>query len=225
MESAKRLNRWAKAKRKDAEAMYAIKLATMEAARHKADAQEKEDIVSKAHALLMMGLCHPTSFTAMPVGPSSTCLSVIRPPQCPSPTSSTMPLSHGFPPPRCQAQTRLPGSLVVSVIAPSMSCPSSGIDLNVMPGCCSGDRPSFEMQRKQSRPPSTATMPLPRIVFSEMPTPTPKVEDPFYNQFMENVIFAGSGEAFQTCGHGGTFDPKEPQSQDGRNEYRPDEDF
>ncbi|KAE8789544.1 hypothetical protein D1007_36185 [Hordeum vulgare] len=56
-ESAKRRNRRAEAKRKDAAAAYAIELAAVEATRQKADAQEKEDIVSKAHALLMMGLC------------------------------------------------------------------------------------------------------------------------------------------------------------------------
>ncbi|KAE8776903.1 Subtilisin-like protease [Hordeum vulgare] len=42
-ESAKRRNRWAEAKRKDAAAAYAIECA----ARQKADAQEKEAIVSK----------------------------------------------------------------------------------------------------------------------------------------------------------------------------------
>ncbi|KAE8788306.1 Subtilisin-like protease [Hordeum vulgare] len=122
-ESAKRRNRRAKAKRKDVAAAYAIELAPLEATRQKADAQEKEDIVSKAHTLLMMGLCRPTSFAAAPVGPASTGSSIVRPPQCPSPTSSTTPLSPGFPPPRCQAQTRLSVSPEVSVIAPSTSRP------------------------------------------------------------------------------------------------------
>ncbi|KAE8816245.1 Subtilisin-like protease [Hordeum vulgare] len=57
MESAKRRNRRADAKRKDAAAAYAIELVALEAAQQKAEAQEKEDIVSKAHAFLMMGLC------------------------------------------------------------------------------------------------------------------------------------------------------------------------
>ena len=52
-------------------------------------------------------------------------------------------------------------------------------------------------------------MPSPRVLFGEMPTPTPTVEDPFYAQFMENVIFEGRGEAFQTGGQGETFDPEE----------------
>ncbi|KAE8783528.1 Lectin-domain containing receptor kinase A4.3 [Hordeum vulgare] len=224
-ESTKRRNRRAEAKSKDAAAAYAIELVALEAAREKADAQEKEDIVTKAHALLMMGLCCPTNFATAPVGPASTGSSVVRPPWCPSPTSSTMPLSPGFPPPRCQAHTRLSGSPGVSMIASSMPRPSSVIDLNVTPGSCSGGRPSVEMQRKQARLPSTTTMSSPHVLFGEMPTPTPTVEDPFYNQFMKNVIFEGRGEAFQTGGQGGTFDPEETQSQDGRGEYMADEDF
>ncbi|KAE8797473.1 Subtilisin-like protease [Hordeum vulgare] len=135
-ELAKRRNRRAEAKRKDA--AYAIERAAFEAARQKADAQEKETIVSKAHALHMMGLCRPTSFAAAPVGPTSTGSSVVQPPQCPSPTSSTTPLSLGFPPPRCQAQTRLSGSPEVSVIALSMPRPSAVIDLFFFGGrlCC-----------------------------------------------------------------------------------------
>ncbi|KAE8780495.1 Subtilisin-like protease [Hordeum vulgare] len=86
-ESAKMRNWRAEAKRKDAAAAAAIERAVFEAVRKKADAQEKEAIVSKAHALLMMGLCHPTSFAAAPVGTLSTGSSGIRPPQCPSPTS------------------------------------------------------------------------------------------------------------------------------------------
>ncbi|XBH80171.1 hypothetical protein VPH35_105965 [Triticum aestivum] len=48
-----------------------------------------------------------------------------------------------------------------------------------------------------------------------MPTPTPLVDDPFYNQFMEDVIYEG--------GHGRAYDLKETQSQDGRAEYVADE--
>ncbi|KAE8819157.1 hypothetical protein D1007_02908 [Hordeum vulgare] len=142
------------------------------------------------------------SFAVVPVGPASTGSSVVRPLHCPSPTSSTMPLSPGFPPPRCQTQTRLSGSLEVSVIAPSTSRPSAVIDLNVTPGSCSGGRPSIEMQRKQARSLSTATMSSPRVLFGEMSTPTPTVEDPFYAQFMENVFFEGRGEAFRMGGQG-----------------------
>ncbi|KAE8789959.1 putative DBINO protein [Hordeum vulgare] len=98
-ELAKRRNRQAKAKRKAAAAAYAIEHAVLEAARQKVDAQEKEATVSKAHALLVMGLCRLTSFVVAPVGLASTRSSVIQPPQCPSPTSSTMLLSPSFPPP------------------------------------------------------------------------------------------------------------------------------
>ncbi|KAE8787380.1 hypothetical protein D1007_38698 [Hordeum vulgare] len=69
-ESTKRRNRRAEPKRKDVAAAYAIELAALEAARQKADAQEKKDIVSKAHALLVMGLFYPMSFAAAPVGPN-----------------------------------------------------------------------------------------------------------------------------------------------------------
>ncbi|KAE8778993.1 Formin-like protein 15 [Hordeum vulgare] len=106
-----------------------------------------------------------------------------------------------------------------------MPRPSAVIDLNVTPGSCSGGRPSVDMQRKQARSPSTATMSSPRVLFGEMPTPTPTVEDPYYAQSMENVIFEGHGEAFHMGGQGGTFDPEETESQDGRGEYMADEDF
>ncbi|KAE8793416.1 Serine/threonine-protein kinase mph1 [Hordeum vulgare] len=112
------------------------------------------------------------------------------------------------------------------MIAPSIPRPSAVIDLNVTSGSSSGVRPSVEMQRKQAQPPSTATMSSPPVLFDEMPTPTPMVEDPFYNEFMENVIYEGSrGEAFQMGGHGDAFDPQETQSQDGRVQYFSNEDF
>ncbi|KAE8815582.1 subtilisin-like protease [Hordeum vulgare] len=143
-ESAKRRNRWVEVKRKDAADAYAIELVALEAARQKGDAQEKEDIMSKAHTLLMMGLCRPTSFAVAPAGPTSTGSSVVRPPQCPSLTSSTTPLSPDSPPPWCQAQTRLSMSPKVSVIAPSTARPSAVIDLNVTPRSYSDGRPSVE---------------------------------------------------------------------------------
>ena len=58
-------------------------------------------------------------------------------------------------------------------------------------------------------------MPAPRVLFDGMPTPTPTVDDPFYNQYMKDVIFEG--------GHGRAYDPEETQSQDGRTQYVPDE--
>ncbi|VAI44080.1 unnamed protein product [Triticum turgidum subsp. durum] len=58
-------------------------------------------------------------------------------------------------------------------------------------------------------------MPAPRVLFDEMPTSTPTVDDPFYNQYMEGVIFQD--------GHGRAYDPDETQSQDGRAQYVPDE--
>ncbi|KAE8812204.1 hypothetical protein D1007_10813 [Hordeum vulgare] len=123
----------------------------LEAARHKANVEEKEAIVNKMHAILMLG----GSFSAAPVGPASTSSSVARPPQCPL--------------------------LDVGVIAPSTPRSLAVIDLNVTSGSSSGFRPSVEMQRKQARSPSMATMPPPRVPFHEMPTPTPTVEYPLYN--------------------------------------------
>ncbi|XBI89013.1 hypothetical protein VPH35_026899 [Triticum aestivum] len=73
--------------------------------------------------------------------------------------------------------------------------------------------------------PSTTTMSSPHVLFGEMPTPPPTVEDPFYNQFMENVIYEGRGETFQMGGHGDAFDPEEAQSQDDCSQYITDEDF
>ncbi|KAE8780675.1 Subtilisin-like protease [Hordeum vulgare] len=77
---AKRRNRRAEAEKKDTATAYAIERAALEAVRQKADAQEKEAIVSKVHTLLMMGLCRPTSFAATLVGSASTCSSVVRSP-------------------------------------------------------------------------------------------------------------------------------------------------
>ena len=71
------------------------------------------------------------------------------------------------------------------------------------------------MQRKQARAPFTGTMSTPRVLFDGMPTPTPTVDDPFYNQYMEDVIFEG--------GHSRTYDLEETQSQDGCAQYMPDE--
>ncbi|KAE8772950.1 Serine/threonine-protein kinase mph1 [Hordeum vulgare] len=139
--------------------------------------------------------------------------------------SSTTPLSLGFPPRKCQAHTCLSGSSEVSVIAPSTRRPSSVINLNITPASCNGGRPSIEMQIKQARPPSTDTMWSPRVLFGEMPTPTPTVEDPFYGQLMENVLLEGRSKAFHMGGQGGTFDPEETQSQDVRDECMADEDF
>ncbi|KAE8776655.1 putative DBINO protein [Hordeum vulgare] len=90
------------------------------------------------------------SFSAAYVGPASTGSSVAQPPQCPLPD--------------------------IGVIAPPTPRPSAIIDLNVTPGSSNNVRPSIEMKRKQARPPSTATMPSPRNLFGEMPTPTPTIE-------------------------------------------------
>ncbi|XBH97869.1 hypothetical protein VPH35_127478 [Triticum aestivum] len=187
----------------------------MEAARRKAEVDEKEDIVNKAHSLLMLGLYRPTGFSGSAVGPASTGSSVARPHPCPLLTSWTTPLSPGFPLPRHEGQTCLSGSPDVGMIAPSTLRPSAVIDLNVTSGSSSGGRPSVEMQRKQAWPPFTGTMSSPRVLFDEMATPTPTVDDLFYNQFMENVIYEG--------GHGGAYDPEETQSQDVDAQYVVDE--
>ncbi|KAE8807160.1 hypothetical protein D1007_16574 [Hordeum vulgare] len=79
-ESTMRQNRRTEAKRKDAATAYAIERAALELTRKKADPQDKEAIFSKAHALLMMGLCRPTRFAVAPVGPASTGSPVVRPP-------------------------------------------------------------------------------------------------------------------------------------------------
>ncbi|XBI18941.1 hypothetical protein VPH35_060590 [Triticum aestivum] len=60
------------------------------------------------------------------------------------------------------------------------------------------------MQSKQARAPFTGTMPAPRVLFDGMPTATAPVDDPFYNQYMENMIFE--------AGHGRAYDPEETQS-------------
>ena len=124
-------------------------------------------------------------------------------------------MSPGFPPPRHDGQTRFEGSPDVGMFAPSTPRLTAVINLNVTPGSSSGGRPSVEMERNQARPPFTGTMPSPRVLFDGMPTPTPPVDDPFYNQFMEDVIYEG--------GQGRAYDPDETQSQDGRAQYVADE--
>ncbi|XBI72621.1 hypothetical protein VPH35_066541 [Triticum aestivum] len=138
------------------------------------------------------------------VGPTSTDSSVARPAHCQSPTSRTTPMSPGFIPPRHDGHTRLSGSPDVGLFAPSTPRPAAVIDLNVMPGSSSGGRPAVEMQSKQARVPFTGTMPAPRVLFDGMPTATAPVDDPFYNQYMENVIFE--------AGHRRAYDPEETQS-------------
>ncbi|XBJ10933.1 hypothetical protein VPH35_015701 [Triticum aestivum] len=213
-ESAKRREQRAVVKVNAAAAKFAAQRDELEAARRKAAADEKEDLVNKAHAILMLGMGRLAGFPAAAVGPASTGSSVARPPDC---QSRTAPMSPGFPPPRHDGQTRFSGSPDVRLFAPSTPRPAAVIDLNVTPGSSSGGRPPVEMQRKTARAPFTGTMPPPppRVLFDGMPTPTPTVDDPFYNQYMEDVIFEG--------GHGRAYDPEETQSQDGCAQYVPDE--
>ena len=70
-----------------AAAKFAAERDAMEAAWRKAAIDEKEDIVNRAHALLMLGMGRPTGFPAAAVSPASTGSSVARPPHCQSPTS------------------------------------------------------------------------------------------------------------------------------------------
>ncbi|KAE8805967.1 ABC transporter C family member 3 [Hordeum vulgare] len=95
----------------------------MKAARRKAEVEEKEAIVNKAHALLILGICCPVGFSAAAVGPASIGSSVARSPHYQSPTSRTTAVSPGFPPPRHDTHTRFSGSPDVSVIAPSTPRP------------------------------------------------------------------------------------------------------
>ena len=48
-----------------------------------------------------------------------------------------------------------------------------------------------------------------------MPTPTAPLDDPYYDQFMEEVIYEG--------GHILVYDPEETQSKDGRRQFTADE--
>ncbi|XBH58203.1 hypothetical protein VPH35_079678 [Triticum aestivum] len=118
------------AKRRNRRAIVKDNVAAMEAARRKAEVDEKEDIVNKAHTLLMLGYFRPAGFPGAAVGPASTGSSVAWPPHCQSPTSRTTPMSPGFPPPRHDGQTRFSGSPDVGVIAPSTPRHSAVIDLN-----------------------------------------------------------------------------------------------
>ena len=99
-ESAKRRERRAAVKMNAAAAKFAAQREELEAARRKAAADEKEDLVNKAHAILMLGMGRPAGFHAAAAGPASTGSSVARPTHCQSPTSCTTPMSPSFSPPR-----------------------------------------------------------------------------------------------------------------------------
>ncbi|KAE8792048.1 putative DBINO protein [Hordeum vulgare] len=71
-ESTKRRNRRAVVKDNVAARKFIAEHDVMEAARRKAEVEEKEAIVNKAHALLMPGICRPAGFYAAVVGPAST---------------------------------------------------------------------------------------------------------------------------------------------------------
>ena len=58
-ESAKRRNRQTKAMEKKVAADYASKAASLRATQHQADVNDKESIIARAYALLMLGLCRP----------------------------------------------------------------------------------------------------------------------------------------------------------------------
>ncbi|KAE8772609.1 putative DBINO protein [Hordeum vulgare] len=81
-ESAKRRNRRAAVKDNAAARKFAAECDAMEAARRKIEVEEKETIVNKAHALLMLGICRPIGFSAAAVGPASTGSPVARSPHC-----------------------------------------------------------------------------------------------------------------------------------------------
>ncbi|XBH69162.1 hypothetical protein VPH35_097130 [Triticum aestivum] len=202
-EVATKRSRRAAVKGNAAAAKFAAERDAIEAARRKAAADEKEDIVNKAHALLMLSMGRPAGFTTAAVGPVSTGSSVARPAHCQSPTSRTTPMSPGFLPPRHDGHTRFSGSPDVGLFAPSTPRPAAR-------------RPAVRRDAKQA---STGTVhghhAAPCVLFDGMPTATASVDDPLYNQYMENVIFE--------AGHGRAYDPEETQSQDGRAQYVPDE--
>ncbi|KAE8812914.1 putative DBINO protein [Hordeum vulgare] len=81
-ESAKRRNRRAVVKDNAAARKFAAERDAMEAAQRKVEVEEKEAIVNKAHALLMLGICRPAGFSTAVVGPASTGSSVARSPHC-----------------------------------------------------------------------------------------------------------------------------------------------
>ncbi|KAE8809994.1 putative DBINO protein [Hordeum vulgare] len=60
-ESTKRRNGRAVVKDNDAARKFSAERDALEAARRKAEVEEKEAIVNKAHALLMLGICRPAA--------------------------------------------------------------------------------------------------------------------------------------------------------------------
>ncbi|KAE8816972.1 putative DBINO protein [Hordeum vulgare] len=97
-ESVKRMNRRVVVKDNAAAGKFVAERDAMEAAQRKADVEEKEATVNKAHALLMLDICRPTGFSAAAVGPTSIGSSIARFPHCQSPMSGTTPMSPGSPP-------------------------------------------------------------------------------------------------------------------------------
>ncbi|KAE8803105.1 Subtilisin-like protease [Hordeum vulgare] len=165
-ESVKRRNRRATVKDNAAARKFTAEHDAMEAARRKIEVEEKEDIVNKAHTLLMLGICRLVDFSAAAVSPASTGSSVARSVHCQSPTSRTTTVSPGFPSPRHDAHTRFSGSLDRR----------SGVRRDAKKG-------STSAVYGHHVPP-----PPPRILFDEMATPMSPVDDT-YDQFMEDVIY------------------------------------
>ncbi|KAE8767583.1 putative DBINO protein [Hordeum vulgare] len=138
----------------------------MEAARRKAEVEEKEAIVNKAHALLMLGICRPAGFSAAAVGPASTGSSA----RCPHPflgiagherdrAFHPTPLDLHRPQRHTRVQQR---------------------------------RPTVRRDAKKA---STTVVcghhaVPPHALFDEMATPMAPV-DPYYTKFMEDVIYNG----------------------------------
>ncbi|KAE8814178.1 putative DBINO protein [Hordeum vulgare] len=160
-ESAKRRNWRAAVKDNAAARKFAVERDAMEAARRKIGVEEKEAIVNKARALLMLGICRPAGFWV--VGLASTGSSVARSPHCQSPTSRTTAVSPGYPLPRNDARTRF---------------------------LWSPDRRSG-VRRDAKKASTTAVCghhAVHRVLFDEMSTPP---VDNNYDQFMEDVIYNG----------------------------------
>ncbi|KAE8790181.1 putative DBINO protein [Hordeum vulgare] len=149
---AKRGNRRAVVKDNAAARKFAAERDAMEAARRKAEVEEKEVIVNKAHTLIMLGICRPVGFSAAAIGPVSTGSSVARSPHCQSPTSRTTPMSPGFPPRRHDAHTRFSGSpdMSVALVFQKLFF-KGGQDGAKGCGCALGARPPLFSEQDRTR--------------------------------------------------------------------------
>ncbi|XBI02629.1 hypothetical protein VPH35_131145 [Triticum aestivum] len=209
-ESTKRRNRRAVVKENAATAKFAVERAATVQGRGRGERGHH----CKAHALLMLDICRPADFSAAAVGPASTGSSVagLR-------TASRRRRGPRLCRPTSPAKARRPDPFLRVVGRErdrAVHCAPVG---HHRPQRHTWVQQRWPAGRQDAKKASTTAVyghhAIPRVLFDGMPTPMPPVDDPYNNQFIEDVIYDG--------GHVPAYDLEETQSQDGRAQFVADE--